>query len=195
VVSASLKMLLPFWICCAYVIEVMSLIVKRPAIQMARRHCPRSVVSAMRLTVGLAALFSYTTTTAGYIAGTNDHWFMGSQGINLWRLRQAKSAATQDHKAADATRAFDDFISATFEQPLDHFAKGNSPVFNQRYWFSTRHFNASRGGPVIVLDSGESPGEGRLRYLDTGIVDHLAEATGGLGVVLEHRSPHYLSSA
>lgn len=40
---------------------------------------------------------------------------------------------------------------------------------------------------MIVLDSGEDEGEDRLPYLDTGIVDILAEATGGVGVVLEHR--------
>ena len=49
----------------------------------------------------------------------------------------------------------------------------------------TRHYQA--GGPVIVLDSGESSGTERLPYLDTGIVDILANATGGLGIVLEHR--------
>lgn len=40
---------------------------------------------------------------------------------------------------------------------------------------------------MIVLDGGETSGEDRLPYLDTGIVDILAEATGGVGVVLEHR--------
>jgi hypothetical protein len=40
---------------------------------------------------------------------------------------------------------------------------------------------------VIVLDSGESSGQGRLPYLQQGIVQILANATGGLGIVLEHR--------
>lgn len=47
---------------------------------------------------------------------------------------------------------------------------------------------------MIVLDGGETSGEDRLPYLDTGIVDILAEATGGVGVVLEHRYYGTLSS-
>ena len=54
---------------------------------------------------------------------------------------------------------------------------------------STRHYTpgTNKTVPVIVLDGGETSGEDRLPYLDTGIVDILAEATGGVGVVLEHR--------
>ena len=40
---------------------------------------------------------------------------------------------------------------------------------------------------MIVLDAGESDGEERLPYLETGIVKYLAEATGGVGIILEHR--------
>ena len=43
------------------------------------------------------------------------------------------------------------------------------------------------GSEVIVLDGGETSGEDRLPFLDTGIVEILARATGGIGVVLEHR--------
>ena len=50
---------------------------------------------------------------------------------------------------------------------------------------STRHYKT--GGPVFVLDGGETSGEDRLPFLDTGILDILAEATGGLSIVLEHR--------
>lgn len=38
-----------------------------------------------------------------------------------------------------------------------------------------------------MLDSGETDAEGRLAYLDHGILDILAKETGGIGVVLEHR--------
>jgi hypothetical protein len=37
------------------------------------------------------------------------------------------------------------------------------------------------------LDGGETSVTDRLPYLDTGIVDILANATNGLGVILEHR--------
>ncbi|KAJ8495194.1 hypothetical protein ONZ45_g12967 [Pleurotus djamor] len=50
-----------------------------------------------------------------------------------------------------------------------------------------KHYTPGSGGPVIVLDGGETSGEGRLQFLDTGIVEILARSTGGVGVVLEHR--------
>ena len=43
------------------------------------------------------------------------------------------------------------------------------------------------GGPVIVLQSGETDASGRLPYLQKGIVYQLASALNGIGVVLEHR--------
>ncbi|KIP05030.1 hypothetical protein PHLGIDRAFT_491601 [Phlebiopsis gigantea 11061_1 CR5-6] len=76
------------------------------------------------------------------------------------------------------------FPQFNFSQPLDHFTD-TGVTFNQRYWVSDRHYKP--GGPVIVLDGGETSGTGRLVYMDTGIVDILTNATGGLGVVLEHR--------
>lgn len=71
-----------------------------------------------------------------------------------------------------------------FIQPLDH-DDPSSPTFEQRYWVNTRHYK--KGGPVIVIDGGETSGEDRLPFLDTGIADILAKATHGLGVILEHR--------
>ncbi|KAH8822287.1 peptidase S28 [Flagelloscypha sp. PMI_526] len=76
----------------------------------------------------------------------------------------------------------------TFTQPLDHFDPAYSGyTFGQRYWVSTRHYNGSADAPVIVLDGGETSGAGRIPFLDYGIVDILTKATGGVGVVLEHR--------
>lgn len=40
---------------------------------------------------------------------------------------------------------------------------------------------------MIVLNGGETSITGRLPYLQKGIVAQLAEATGGIGVILEHR--------
>ena len=40
---------------------------------------------------------------------------------------------------------------------------------------------------MIVLQSGESDGDARLPYLQKGIVAILAQATNGIGVILEHR--------
>lgn len=75
--------------------------------------------------------------------------------------------------------------------PIDFFP--NSPryephlngTFNLRYWFDASHYKP--GGPVFVLLSGETSGEGRLPFLQKGIVAQVAEATNGIGVILEHR--------
>lgn len=58
-------------------------------------------------------------------------------------------------------------------------------MFDLRYHFDASHYRT--GGPVIVLNGGETSIEGRLPYLQKGIVAQLAEATGGIGVILEHR--------
>lgn len=114
-----------------------------------------------------------------------------AQSVNLWRLekRQERLELLDDTLRNDGQTIFkepkfSEFPPQWFEQPVDHFSK-NSKTFSQRYWVSKRHYK--KGGPVIVLDGGETSGENRLLFLDTGIVDILAKATNGLGVILEHR--------
>ena len=104
----------------------------------------------------------------------------GAQWINLSRLPPLDIGPLPSRRAVNAAT----FPQYNFTQPLDH-TKDTGFTWNQRFWVSNRHYVP--GGPVIVLDSGESAGEGRLPYLDTGIVDILTNATGGLGIVLEHR--------
>ena len=103
----------------------------------------------------------------------------GAQWINLQRLPPSPSNGPVTLATNAAT-----FPAFNFTQPLDHFSNTGFS-WSQRYWVSDRHYKP--GGPVIVLDSGESSGTERLPYMDTGIVDILANATGGLGVILEHR--------
>jgi hypothetical protein len=75
--------------------------------------------------------------------------------------------------------------------PIDHFhndsqyAPHSYGMFNNRYWFDASNYKD--GGPVIVLQSGETDGVSRLPYLQKGIVAQLAQATHGIGVILEHR--------
>lgn len=101
---------------------------------------------------------------------------MGLQGINLRRLqidslsvqasRQPAGLLVQD-SSSSVSDYFTEFTPHYFEQPLDHF-QNTSQTFEQRYWFSTRHYVPGSGGPVIVLDGGETSGEDRLPFLDTG---------------------------
>jgi hypothetical protein len=58
-------------------------------------------------------------------------------------------------------------------------------TFNLRYWFDKTYYKP--GGPVFVLLGGETDGAGRLPFLQKGIVHQVIEATGGMGVILEHR--------
>lgn len=75
--------------------------------------------------------------------------------------------------------------------PVDHFHNDSlyephtDEKFNLRYWFDATYYKP--GGPVIVLQSGETDGTERLVYLQKGLLHELAVATHGIGVVLEHR--------
>ncbi len=75
--------------------------------------------------------------------------------------------------------------------PVDHFhneskyAPHSGAKFPLRYWFDGSHYKP--GGPVIVLESGETSGAGRLPFLQKSIIAQIAQATNGVAVVLEHR--------
>jgi hypothetical protein len=58
-------------------------------------------------------------------------------------------------------------------------------MYNNRYWFDASHY--APGGPVIVLQSGETAADARLPFLQKGIIAQLAQATNGIGVIFEHR--------
>ncbi len=82
---------------------------------------------------------------------------------------------------------------AYHRQPLDHFDNTTQARFDQRFFYSTRHYkpaSARKNGeavPIYILDSGEADATARIPFLDTGILDILSKATGGIGIVLEHR--------
>lgn len=79
----------------------------------------------------------------------------------------------------------------TINVPIDHFHNESqyephtNNTFELHYWFDRSNYKP--GGPVIVLQGGETDGSGRLVYLQKGIIYQLTKATNGLGVVLEHR--------
>jgi hypothetical protein len=112
----------------------------------------------------------------------------GPQAVNLWKLNQKRQTLGSELlvQSSNLSLLEDEFPDQWFTQPVDHFSK-DSTTFGQRYWVNTRHYVPGSGGPVFVLDGGETSGEDRIPFLDTGIVDILCRATGGVGVVLEHR--------
>ena len=124
----------------------------------------------------------------------------GPQAINLWKLKATRerhaetvsAAQYHDEQATLAAAPRTEFPEHWFTQPLDHFSNATH-TFEQRYWINTRHYEPRADAPVIVLDGGETSGEDRIPFLDTGIVEILTKATGGVGVVLEHR--YVLSAA
>lgn len=75
--------------------------------------------------------------------------------------------------------------------PVDHFHNESkyephsNATFSLRYWFDASNYQA--GGPVIVLQSGETSAVGRLVFMQKGVLAQLAKATHGIAVVLEHR--------
>ncbi len=83
------------------------------------------------------------------------------------------------------------YPARTLQVPVDHFHNDSiyephsDDTFPLRYWFDASHYR--KGGPVIVLQGGETSGADRLPFLQKGIVAQLAQATHGLGVILEHR--------
>ena len=88
------------------------------------------------------------------------------------------------------------FPAYTLQVPVDHFnfdnpeaVEYNNKTFPLRFWYDARFYKP--GGPVFVLEGGETSGEERLPYLSHGILKILSEATHGLSVVLEHRSAFF----
>jgi hypothetical protein len=75
--------------------------------------------------------------------------------------------------------------------PVDHFHNESryephsDATFKLRYWFDASHYKP--GGPVIILQGGETSGANRLPFLQKGIIAQLAQVTNGIGVVFEHR--------
>lgn len=58
-------------------------------------------------------------------------------------------------------------------------------MFPNRFWFDTTYYQP--GGPVTILQSGETDATGRLPFMQKGILKMISEATGGISVILEHR--------
>ncbi|WVQ93094.1 hypothetical protein IAU59_000158 [Kwoniella sp. CBS 9459] len=72
-----------------------------------------------------------------------------------------------------------------FPQRISHFDDAVNGTFCQRYWIDASAYK--EGGPVFLLDGGETSGANRVPFLEQGILQILSNATSGIGIVLEHR--------
>lgn len=107
------------------------------------------------------------------------------------RLHAAREAALVQQAFDDDDNTVRGRPSYNFSVPVDHFHNEtkyephSDDFFDLRYWIDDTYYKP--GGPVILIASGEVTSVLRLSYLEQGIGKILAEATGGLTVVLEHR--------
>jgi hypothetical protein len=160
--------------------DVMGINMNEPCVKPATGS-PSPTMSLLSALVAILPFFLHSATALS----TADFVRQGPQGVNQWRLNALQNPKIHSQSQAIAALV-DEFPEQFFEQPLDHFSDTGF-TFKQRYWVSTRHYKPGTGAPVFVLDGGETSGEDRIPFLDTGIVDLLASATGGVGIVLEHR--------
>ncbi|KAF4972486.1 hypothetical protein FSARC_958 [Fusarium sarcochroum] len=119
-------------------------------------------------------------------------WFLTCAAYLLAFTAEGTAHATSYGNAALSARDSDSSPKAVnISVPVDHFHNESiyephsDKKFPLRYWFDAQYYR--QGGPVIILASGETSGEDRLPFLEHGILKLLANATGGIGVILEHR--------
>lgn len=132
---------------------------------------PQDLAQAPRLPLGLQRIIS-SAQSAARTASASSY----ATGDSTAQLTFAQPAGAQ-YKA----HTFDQLVTHDPTVPAPH----EGATFKQRYWFDATYYK--KGGPVFLLDGGETDGEGRLPFLSSGILKILSEATGGLGVVFEHR--------
>ncbi|KAI4090135.1 MAG: hypothetical protein LQ344_004919 [Seirophora lacunosa] len=104
------------------------------------------------------------------------------------KKREQLDSRNLHRRAVDLTTLYPEH---NISVPIDYFHNEtmyephSNGTFPLRYWFDASYYQD--GGPVIVLQSGETDGTGRLPFLQKGIIHLLAQATNGIGVILEHR--------
>jgi hypothetical protein len=119
-----------------------------------KRQFPTHAILVQEMLGTLISLLLLSTTLAlhaGALAPAD------AQRVNSWlraKARVEKSTGIRQHVFERPK-----FPVHYFEQPLDHFSnETTAETFGQRYWVNSRHY--SSGGPVIILDAGETSGEG-----------------------------------
>ena len=80
-----------------------------------------------------------------------------------------------------------------FDQLIDHFPNSSrydphtNATFSQKYVVDNTYFSGAANAPVFLYIGGETGLASRYSNLETGIIQILMNATGGLGVILENR--------
>lgn len=110
-----------------------------------------SIASVVALAVSASAVDSLSTSSQKI-----NKWLRNTSVVNLSAVPDQEVLATPK-----------EFPELKFTQPLDHFSSSLNVSFGQRYWVNSRHY--AKGGPVIVLDGGETSGEGKRTSHITGI--------------------------
>lgn len=123
------------------------------------------------------------------LAGTAQLLALGLLGFQ--GSAQARKISASFPSGSSSISASDTIQVLNISVPVDHFHNDtlyephSDETFPLRYWFDDKHYK--EGGPVIILAAGETSGEGRIPFLQYGILDILSKATNGIGVILEHR--------
>jgi hypothetical protein len=143
--------------------------------------------------LGLAAAIRPSVLTANQIRELVSRMTLIDQYIALTLLQRAETKAK--HQVAHVAKRDVDpaslYPAHNLSVPIDFFPNEAryephlNGSFNLSYWFDATYYKP--GGPVFVLLGGETAGSDRLGFLQKGIVAQVAQATNGLGVILEHR--------
>lgn len=93
---------------------------------------------------------------------------------------------------SSATRP-ETYTKHSFDQLIDHFPDSTrypthtSATFSQKYVVDNTYWSGDPDAPVFLYIGGEIDISFRYNMLQTGIMQILMNATGGLGVVIENR--------
>ncbi|KAF2678920.1 hypothetical protein K458DRAFT_408608 [Lentithecium fluviatile CBS 122367] len=110
---------------------------------------------------------------------------IGELEMQIEQLEARRSNVKRDVDLEELYPAYNLSTPIDFFPYEPRYEPHSNGTFNLRYWFDAQYYKA--GGPVFVLLSGETDGTGRLPFLQKGIVNQVAKATNGIGVILEHR--------
>lgn len=108
-------------------------------------------------------------------------------GAIITSLTTFTAFATAQVGSLDENGRPTNYTAYYFDQLIDHFqdspryAPNTNATFTQRYYFDNTYYKP--GGPVFLYIGGETSGPSRFSNLQTGIIQILMNATGGLGVV------------